>query len=273
MFTWRKGPVASVDCPKESMSLLQYDLVGQTLSSEIFKSNTGDCQLSHHCSHKYVHVRAAPLKKQQLWAVKPSECTERKEDGWSMMQHVFALCCKHVFRQSRAVLRRVTPHALLHPPPRSLLPLHFIPFPNVCCARSPFPPIFFFYPSSLPYSRLSHAVLQFAGYSSPNSSTEFMYCSQQLFCFKGMQGHWFCASPALSLRVHMRCLSCRSLLCAGGPFSPPEEAGLLPHTDVHPSYNGCCAVPSLFLDQQGVRSCTHSCRYAPLLPSQSCLIL
>nr|XP_020474898.1 gamma-aminobutyric acid receptor subunit alpha-4-like isoform X2 [Monopterus albus] len=40
-FTWRKGPKASVECPKESMSLLQYDLVGQTLSSEIFKSNTG----------------------------------------------------------------------------------------------------------------------------------------------------------------------------------------------------------------------------------------
>uniref|UniRef100_A0A8C3ATN5 Gamma-aminobutyric acid type A receptor subunit alpha6a n=1 Tax=Cyclopterus lumpus TaxID=8103 RepID=A0A8C3ATN5_CYCLU len=49
LFTWRKGPVASVDCPAESMSLLQYDLVGQTLSSEIFKSNTGNahCQLSH----------------------------------------------------------------------------------------------------------------------------------------------------------------------------------------------------------------------------------
>lgn len=47
MFTWRKGPIASVECPKESMSLLQYDLVGQMLSSEIFKSNTGnpDCQL------------------------------------------------------------------------------------------------------------------------------------------------------------------------------------------------------------------------------------
>uniref|UniRef100_A0A3B4EQT6 Gamma-aminobutyric acid type A receptor alpha6 subunit n=1 Tax=Pundamilia nyererei TaxID=303518 RepID=A0A3B4EQT6_9CICH len=41
IFTWRKGPIASVDCPKESMSLLQYDLVGQTLSREIFKSNTG----------------------------------------------------------------------------------------------------------------------------------------------------------------------------------------------------------------------------------------
>ncbi|XP_032384386.1 gamma-aminobutyric acid receptor subunit alpha-6-like [Etheostoma spectabile] len=49
LFTWRKGPVASVECPAESMSLLQYDLVGQTLSSEIFKSNTGNacCQLSH----------------------------------------------------------------------------------------------------------------------------------------------------------------------------------------------------------------------------------
>ncbi|XP_047440735.1 gamma-aminobutyric acid receptor subunit alpha-6a isoform X1 [Mugil cephalus] len=40
-FTWKKGLVDSVDCPKESISLLQYDLLGQTLSSEIFKSNTG----------------------------------------------------------------------------------------------------------------------------------------------------------------------------------------------------------------------------------------
>lgn len=43
-YTWRKGVVDSVDCPKESMSLLQYDLVGQTLSSEIFRSNTGNGQ-------------------------------------------------------------------------------------------------------------------------------------------------------------------------------------------------------------------------------------
>lgn len=49
VFTWRKGLSASVDCPKESMSLLQYDLVGQTLSSEIFKSNTG------HYSVQVVH--------------------------------------------------------------------------------------------------------------------------------------------------------------------------------------------------------------------------
>lgn len=49
MFTWKKGPLASVDCPKESMSLLEYDLVGQTLSSEIFKANTG------HYSVQVVH--------------------------------------------------------------------------------------------------------------------------------------------------------------------------------------------------------------------------
>nr|XP_015799034.2 gamma-aminobutyric acid receptor subunit alpha-6 isoform X3 [Nothobranchius furzeri] len=48
-FTWRKGLRASVECPKESMSLLQYDLVGQTLSSEIMKLNTG------HYSVQVVH--------------------------------------------------------------------------------------------------------------------------------------------------------------------------------------------------------------------------
>ncbi|KAM4555918.1 gamma-aminobutyric acid receptor subunit alpha-6a [Odontesthes bonariensis] len=49
IFTWRKGLIASVDCPKESMSLLQYDLMGQNLSSEIFRSNTG------HYSVQVVH--------------------------------------------------------------------------------------------------------------------------------------------------------------------------------------------------------------------------
>uniref|UniRef100_A0A3B5LKE0 Gamma-aminobutyric acid type A receptor subunit alpha6a n=1 Tax=Xiphophorus couchianus TaxID=32473 RepID=A0A3B5LKE0_9TELE len=32
IFTWRKGLAGSVECPKESISLLQYDLVGQILS-------------------------------------------------------------------------------------------------------------------------------------------------------------------------------------------------------------------------------------------------
>ncbi|XP_017279656.1 gamma-aminobutyric acid receptor subunit alpha-6a [Kryptolebias marmoratus] len=49
LFTWRKGLKSSVECPKESMSLLQYDLVGQTLSSETLKFNTG------HYSVQVVH--------------------------------------------------------------------------------------------------------------------------------------------------------------------------------------------------------------------------
>ncbi|MEQ2227791.1 Gamma-aminobutyric acid receptor subunit alpha-6 [Ilyodon furcidens] len=49
IFTWRKGLAGSVECPKESMSLVQYDLVGQILSSEIMKTNTG------HYSVQVVH--------------------------------------------------------------------------------------------------------------------------------------------------------------------------------------------------------------------------
>lgn len=172
----------------------------------------------------------------------------------------------HVFRQSRAVLRIVTLHALLLPPPHSLLPLDFIPFPNVCCAPSSFPPPFFVLPL-LPSSCLSHAVLQLAGYSSPNSSNISICFSLSSYSVsragKGIRSVLPCSVPQ-GCSLHTCCLSCRSLLCAGGPFPPPEEAGLLPHTDLHPSYNGGCAVTSLFLDQQRVCSCTHSRWYAPL---------
>ncbi|XP_031809492.1 gamma-aminobutyric acid receptor subunit alpha-6 isoform X2 [Sarcophilus harrisii] len=41
IYTWKKGPLYSVEVPQESSSLLQYDLIGQTVSSEIIKSNTG----------------------------------------------------------------------------------------------------------------------------------------------------------------------------------------------------------------------------------------
>ncbi|ELV12283.1 Gamma-aminobutyric acid receptor subunit alpha-6 [Tupaia chinensis] len=41
IYTWKKGPLYSVEVPEESSSLLQYDLVGQTVSSETIKSNTG----------------------------------------------------------------------------------------------------------------------------------------------------------------------------------------------------------------------------------------
>ncbi|KAM3925404.1 gamma-aminobutyric acid receptor subunit alpha-6 [Leptodactylus fuscus] len=42
IYTWKKGPLYSVEVPAESSSLLQYDLVGQTVSSETMKSNTGE---------------------------------------------------------------------------------------------------------------------------------------------------------------------------------------------------------------------------------------
>ncbi|XP_077091981.1 gamma-aminobutyric acid receptor subunit alpha-6a isoform X2 [Siphateles boraxobius] len=41
VYTWRKGLQASVDFPPESSSLLQYDLLGQTLFSETYKFSTG----------------------------------------------------------------------------------------------------------------------------------------------------------------------------------------------------------------------------------------
>ncbi|XP_050168518.1 gamma-aminobutyric acid receptor subunit alpha-6 isoform X1 [Myiozetetes cayanensis] len=42
IYTWKKGPLHSVEVPQESSSLLQYDLIGQTVSSETIKSNTGE---------------------------------------------------------------------------------------------------------------------------------------------------------------------------------------------------------------------------------------
>ncbi|XP_028840769.1 gamma-aminobutyric acid receptor subunit alpha-6 isoform X2 [Denticeps clupeoides] len=42
VYTWKKGPQFSVEVPQESSSLLQYDLIGQTVSSERLKSNTGE---------------------------------------------------------------------------------------------------------------------------------------------------------------------------------------------------------------------------------------
>ncbi|XP_012884094.1 PREDICTED: gamma-aminobutyric acid receptor subunit alpha-6 isoform X1 [Dipodomys ordii] len=42
IYTWKKGPLYSVEVPEESSSLLQYDLIGQTVSSETMKSNTGE---------------------------------------------------------------------------------------------------------------------------------------------------------------------------------------------------------------------------------------
>uniref|UniRef100_A0A7M4ESP2 Gamma-aminobutyric acid type A receptor subunit alpha4 n=1 Tax=Crocodylus porosus TaxID=8502 RepID=A0A7M4ESP2_CROPO len=42
IYTWTKGPEKSVEVPKESSSLVQYDLLGHTVSSETVKSITGE---------------------------------------------------------------------------------------------------------------------------------------------------------------------------------------------------------------------------------------
>uniref|UniRef100_A0AAR2IVP3 Gamma-aminobutyric acid (GABA) A receptor, subunit alpha 4 n=1 Tax=Pygocentrus nattereri TaxID=42514 RepID=A0AAR2IVP3_PYGNA len=42
IYTWTKGPKHSVEVPPESSSLVQYDLIGQTVSSETVKSITGE---------------------------------------------------------------------------------------------------------------------------------------------------------------------------------------------------------------------------------------
>lgn len=48
IYTWTKGPQNSVEVPPESSSLVQYDLIGQTVSSETIKSITGETRSSFH---------------------------------------------------------------------------------------------------------------------------------------------------------------------------------------------------------------------------------
>uniref|UniRef100_A0A8C6UKM7 Gamma-aminobutyric acid (GABA) A receptor, subunit alpha 4 n=1 Tax=Neogobius melanostomus TaxID=47308 RepID=A0A8C6UKM7_9GOBI len=42
VYTWTKGPAHSVEVPPESSSLVQYDLIGQTVSTESIRSITGE---------------------------------------------------------------------------------------------------------------------------------------------------------------------------------------------------------------------------------------
>lgn len=54
IYTWTKGPQHSVEVPPESSSLVQYDLIGQTVSSETIKSITGEPQAS--CQRLYLFL-------------------------------------------------------------------------------------------------------------------------------------------------------------------------------------------------------------------------
>lgn len=179
-----------------------------------------------------------------------------------MMQHVFGLWMSACMCSDRAGQQTHSGTACSPPAPTSLAP----------SPSSSFLPSFF----------LSHCLLSSLPISSffcsLRLSNLFLSWQHQQLVLSAAIPFWRASKGICSVRPrsvpHTRCLltcclSCRSLLCAGGLFSPPEEAGLLPHTDLHPSYHGCRTVTSLFLDQQRVCSCTHSCWYAPssLMPS------
>lgn len=62
VYTWKKGPLSSVEVPQESSSLLQYDLIGQTVSSERLKSNTGEQMFNITCHKECAVVTVLKLK-------------------------------------------------------------------------------------------------------------------------------------------------------------------------------------------------------------------
>lgn len=163
-----------------------------------------------------------------------------------------------------AVIHTLTPPATLCPPTTHLL-THFtsspstppIPFLNAC--RAPSLPAHFRpspSPSLSPSLTLSLpppcAVSQAAAVFQSHTAVIYL-CDASLSAAPLFQGQSRASAPccpalSLSLSRHKCCLSFRSLLCAGGPFPPSEEAGLLPHPDLHPPHYGCGVVTSLLLD-------------------------
>uniref|UniRef100_A0A672N465 Gamma-aminobutyric acid (GABA) A receptor, subunit alpha 4 n=2 Tax=Sinocyclocheilus grahami TaxID=75366 RepID=A0A672N465_SINGR len=56
IYTWTKGPQHSVEVPPESSSLVQYDLIGQTVSSETVKSITVFVLENNTHTHIYIYI-------------------------------------------------------------------------------------------------------------------------------------------------------------------------------------------------------------------------
>lgn len=71
VYTWKKGPLSSVEVPQESSSLLQYDLIGQTVSSERLKSNTGEQMFNITCHKECAVVTVLKLKPAKDTSVNP----------------------------------------------------------------------------------------------------------------------------------------------------------------------------------------------------------
>lgn len=80
IYTWTKGPQHSVEVPPESSSLVQYDLIGQTVSSETIKSITGET-----CS-SFQHLE---LSAEFYWLLKQNGCRNNVKD---LIVRLCALC-------------------------------------------------------------------------------------------------------------------------------------------------------------------------------------
>lgn len=82
VYTWKKGPLSSVEVPQESSSLLQYDLIGQTVSSERLKSNTGEQMFNITCHKECAVVTVLKLKPAKDTSVNP----------WTIYHYMFVEC-------------------------------------------------------------------------------------------------------------------------------------------------------------------------------------
>lgn len=85
IYTWTKGPEKSVEVPKESSSLVQYDLIGQTVSSETIKSITGEIACTYSLSihlhigvDLFIHVRVCICLCRHMLGIWVCTCDQSK---------------------------------------------------------------------------------------------------------------------------------------------------------------------------------------------------
>lgn len=116
VYTWKKGPLSSVEVPQESSSLLQYDLIGQTVSSERLKSNTGDERL-----HFYIKTFIKKLFKNpydglllQLLVLQVIFFLSLKDCNLSVILILHRWICHHDRPLSPAEENGLLPHPDLH---------------------------------------------------------------------------------------------------------------------------------------------------------------
>lgn len=93
IYTWTKGPRHSVEVPPESSSLVQYDLIGQTVSSETIKSITGEAPSPSRCFELpaeftwILHEKC--LGVWQIFYWKHKKLSRLKTDAFSQLRFIF----------------------------------------------------------------------------------------------------------------------------------------------------------------------------------------